>query len=123
MPKGRGFPRNQMIKTMTLILALSLVGMAQTKPADPPKPAQPPTLEMGKKLAMAQRDYVAAMSKLQVDQADAQKASDALKTLTSDAEKICGGKEWVLDQMAAECVAKPLEKKVDAPAPKDGGSK
>ena len=118
-----------MIKQLTLILALSLAGMAQTKPTDLPKPA-PPTLEMGKKLAMAQRDYVAAMSKLQADQVEAQKAADTMKVLTAEAEKACGGKEWVLDQMAAECVAKPPEKKVDAPASsssapekKDGGAK
>ena len=117
-----------MIKIMTLILALSLAGMAQTKPTDPPK--GPPALEMGKKLIMAQRDYVASMSKLQADQSEAQKASETLKALTSEAEKACGGKEWVLDQMAAECVAKPPEKKADAPVPsppalekKDGGAK
>jgi hypothetical protein len=105
-----------MIKQFTLILTLSLAALSQTKPADPPKPAQPPVLEIGKKLAMAQRDYVAAMSKLQADQSEAQKASETLKSLTAEAEKICGGKEWVLDQMAAECVAKP------APEKKYGGA-
>jgi hypothetical protein len=121
-----------MIKQLTLIFSLSLAGMAQTKPAESSKPAQPPTLEMGKKLAMAQRDYVAAMSKLQADQSEAQKASETLKSLTAEAEKICGGVDeshprpvlpFVLDQMAAECVAKPPEKKADVPAPKDGGAK
>jgi len=118
-----------MIKTLNLILALALMGMAQTKPADLPKPAQPPVLEIGKKLAMAQRDYVASMSKLQSDQAEAQKASDALKALTAEAEKACGGKEWVLDQMAAECVAKPPASPTPTPAgisamkEKDGGAK
>ncbi|MGA2270334.1 MAG: hypothetical protein ABSH44_17820 [Bryobacteraceae bacterium] len=106
--------------TALLIFALALVGMAQPKPATqlPMSSSSSTTAaivslapilpqDMAFRLVTAQRDTLAAVNRAAPYDLEAQRQNDLLKTVTAEAEKVCGAKEFVLDQTAAKCVVKP----------------